>query len=66
MGLSFKPETDDMRGSFNLCDKELLKRGAKINAYDPKATKEAKNYYLKNIDVNYFITNMMPLKILRL
>ena len=23
----------------NLCDKELLKRGAKINAYDPKATK---------------------------
>tara|TARA_Y100000589_G_scaffold291859_1_gene295637 strand:- start:22000 stop:23337 length:1338 start_codon:yes stop_codon:yes gene_type:complete len=62
-GLSFKPETDDMREAPSIyVIKELLKRGAKINAYDPKATKEAKNYYLKNIDVNYFITKYDAVK----
>jgi len=31
--------------------KELIKRGASINAYDPKAMKEAKEVYLKGYSV---------------
>ena len=34
--------------------KELIERGAKINAYDPKAINEAQTYYLKGLDVRYF------------
>jgi len=30
--------------------KELLKRGAKIQAYDPKAVEEAKEFYLKGAE----------------
>ena len=30
--------------------KELIKRGARITAYDPKAMVEAKNHYLKDIN----------------
>ncbi len=48
-GLSFKPETDDMREASSLTlINELVKRGAKINAYDPKALTQAK-FYLKNV-----------------
>ena len=48
-GLSFKPETDDMREASSLTlINELVKRGAKINAYDPKAITQAK-FYLKNV-----------------
>ncbi|MFN0730046.1 UDP-glucose dehydrogenase family protein [Polaribacter gochangensis] len=55
-GLSFKPGTDDMREAPSIyLVKELVKRGAIINAYDPKAIEEAKSFYLKGIDsVNYF------------
>jgi UDPglucose 6-dehydrogenase len=53
-GLSFKPETDDMREapSINLI-KSLLKSGAVVNAYDPQAQHEAK-FYLEGLKVNYF------------
>ena len=49
-GLAFKPGTDDMREAPSIyVVKELVKRGAKIKAYDPKAINEAKNHYLKGI-----------------
>jgi UDPglucose 6-dehydrogenase len=55
-GLSFKPGTDDMREAPAIyIIKELTKRGAKINAYDPKAIDEAKHFYLKDVpNVEYF------------
>ena len=54
-GLAFKPGTDDMREAPSIyIIKELVKKGAMIKAYDPKAQKEAKEYYLKGIkEVSY-------------
>ena len=47
-GLSFKPETDDMREATSITViNELTSRGAKIKAYDPKAMDEAKSFYFK-------------------
>jgi UDPglucose 6-dehydrogenase len=54
-GLSFKPETDDMREAPSIVMiEELLKAGAKVRAYDPVAMNEAKHklgdriYYAKD------------------
>ena len=42
LGLSFKPETDDMRESPAIdIIKEMQKRGAKVRAFDPVAMEEA-------------------------
>lgn len=42
-GLSFKPDTDDMREAPSITIiGELIKRGARINAYDPKAIENAR------------------------
>lgn len=50
-GLSFKPGTDDMREAPAIyVVKELVKRGAKIKAYDPKAVHEAQEFYLKGVE----------------
>lgn len=44
-GLSFKPQTDDMREAPSITIiSELVKRGAKIKAYDPEAYEMAKQY----------------------
>lgn len=44
LGLSFKPETDDMRESpATDIIREMQKRGAKIRAFDPVAMEEAKH-----------------------
>lgn len=49
-GLAFKPGTDDMREAPAIYTiKELTKRGAKVQVYDPKAMEQAKKYYLKKI-----------------
>ena len=53
-GLSFKPETDDMREAPSIpLINSLLSSGASVNAYDPQAINEAK-FYLKDLEVKYF------------
>ena len=45
-GLSFKPQTDDMREAPSLeIVKKLLEAGAKVKAYDPVAIEEAKHHF---------------------
>lgn len=45
-GLSFKPQTDDMREAPSLVIiKKLLEAGAHVRAYDPVAMKEAKHHF---------------------
>jgi UDPglucose 6-dehydrogenase len=63
-GLAFKPQTDDMREAPAIyIIKELVKRGAKINAYDPKAMEEAKHFYLKDVEgIQYFESKYETLK----
>ena len=55
-GLSFKPGTDDMREAASVVIiNNLIKLGAKINSYDPKAIDVAKEYYFKdNPNINFF------------
>lgn len=56
-GLAFKPGTDDMREAPSIrLIKELIQHGAKIRAYDPQAMKVAKDFYLKDVEVEY-VTN---------
>ena len=50
-GLAFKPETDDMREAPAIyIIQDLVRRGAKIQAYDPKAMEEAQHFYLKDLE----------------
>ncbi|MBC7321380.1 UDP-glucose/GDP-mannose dehydrogenase family protein [bacterium] len=45
LGLTFKPNTNDVRNSLAIeIIKELKKNGANIKAYDPKGLEEAKKY----------------------
>jgi UDPglucose 6-dehydrogenase len=46
-GLAFKPNTDDCREAPAIAViQELVRRGARVRAYDPKAMKEARRKYL--------------------
>jgi UDPglucose 6-dehydrogenase len=46
LGLTFKPNTDDMRDSPSLdIVPELLRRGAKVRAFDPQGMPEAKKFF---------------------
>lgn len=50
-GLSFKPETDDMREAPSLTViRGLTERGATIRAHDPEARREAERYFPDLID----------------
>jgi len=49
-GLSFKPQTDDMREApSRVIINELLELGAKIQVYDPEAMKEARKVFGRRI-----------------
>ncbi|MBR1396887.1 MAG: UDP-glucose/GDP-mannose dehydrogenase family protein [Selenomonadaceae bacterium] len=49
-GLSFKPNTNDMRYAPSVTIiNELLSKGATITAYDPKAMPEAQQHYFNNL-----------------
>ena len=62
-GLAFKPETDDMREAPSIyIIKKLIAQGAQIRAYDPKATHEAKNFYLKDYAIEYVESKYEALK----
>jgi UDPglucose 6-dehydrogenase len=62
-GLAFKPNTDDMREapSLVLID-DLTKRGAKIVAFDPVATGEAKHMLGRNARVSFAADAMSALQ----
>lgn len=54
-GLSFKPNTDDIRDAPSIrVIQELLKEGALIRAYDPKAVPNMKRLFPEGEDLKYF------------
>ena len=63
-GLAFKPGTDDMREAPSIfVVNELVKRGAKVKAYDPEAIEEAKGCYFKDVEeISYFESKYEVLK----
>ena len=55
-GLAFKPNTDDMREAPSLVlIEDLVKRGAKVVAFDPVALKEAKHLLGNNASVTFAV-----------
>ena len=58
-GLAFKPNTDDMREAPSLViGRELLRRGATLQAYDPVAMDEAKRLFGADARIKYAETPM--------
>ena len=62
-GLSFKPNTDDMREApSRVLIGELFKRGAKVQAYDPVATHETQRIYGDEPRLSYATSPMAALE----
>lgn len=62
-GLSFKPNTDDMReASSRVLMETLWECGAKIHAYDPEAMQEAQRIYGQRDDLSLMGTKEAALK----
>lgn len=62
-GLSFKPETDDMREAPSIVMiQALTQMGAKIQAYDPKASENARFYIGENPLLEYCEDKYLALK----
>jgi UDPglucose 6-dehydrogenase len=58
-GLAFKPNTDDMREApSRVIVDELIKRGARVTAYDPVAIAEARKIYGEEKSVGFATTAM--------
>lgn len=54
LGLSFKPDTDDMRFAPSITiARELLQAGVKIKAYDPIAMGNAKRIFAKDTGISF-------------
>ena len=57
-GLSYKPETSDMREAPAIeVIRALTQRGAQVRAYDPQAMEEAQNCYLQDVDGVSYMSN---------
>lgn len=62
-GLSFKPNTDDMReASSRVIIEGLWKMGATVTAYDPVAMSESKRIYGDDVRLNYADSSMQALE----
>jgi len=62
-GLSFKPQTDDMReASSRVLIESLWQAGAKVQAYDPEAMEEFQRIYGNRDDLNLVGTKESALK----
>ncbi|MGQ9426142.1 UDP-glucose dehydrogenase family protein [Gilvimarinus sp. F26214L] len=62
-GLSFKPNTDDMReAASRVLMESLWAAGARVNAYDPEAMRECQNIYGNRDDLNLVGTKEAALK----
>ena len=54
-GLSFKPDTDDMREASSIVTiEELLQAGAKVQVYDPVAMEESRRIFGDREGITYF------------
>jgi UDPglucose 6-dehydrogenase len=56
LGLSFKPNTDDMRDAPSIpIIRELIKRGAKIKAFDPIALDNARKIFANDKNIQFVV-----------
>ena len=63
-GLTFKPNTDDMREAPSITlIKELTSRGATVQAYDPEGREQSEGFYLKDVPrLSYYESKYDALK----